>query len=233
MGEFTRHLSMLSDRAKGQASVWSFGSINDVPVSSTCLGRPGTFHGLVTTDSMVYQPGVPSFRDGFLNYQVGGVHRNWKGELIRGSYDLVLRSESARCLYGFSSAPISATISVLNDNGEATVATTQVSERDGWLKLTARGFSFSKKTIAVKLSQAGASTTNPIQAQPRPGVTKSITCFGRNTSRIVTAVRPVCPAGFTTRAPAKTREIICVKGKTVARITAVNPRCPAGFRVRS
>ena len=187
MDEFNRHLRLLGNRAKGQASVWSVAAISDAPAPSTCLGKPGVFHGLVTTDSMVYQAGIPEFRGGFLSYQVGGVHRNWKNEVITGNYDLVLRSESARCLYGFSSAPISATVSVVNNQGESFVATTVVSERNGWLKLAARGFTFSEKTIRVRLTQARQ--TNPV----------TITCVKGKQTRVVKAVRPSCPKGFSQR----------------------------------
>jgi hypothetical protein len=64
-----------------------------------------------------------------------------------------MRSDTARCLYGFSKAPLSATVSVTNDKGNKTMATTVVSEKNGWLKMAAYGFTFSKKTIKVKITK--------------------------------------------------------------------------------
>jgi hypothetical protein len=64
-----------------------------------------------------------------------------------------MRSETARCLYGFSNAPVSATVTVVGV-GDQTVASTIVSERNGWLKLAAYGFTFSEKEIQVKIAQA-------------------------------------------------------------------------------
>jgi hypothetical protein len=189
LSDFNRHLPMLGDRARGQASVWSIASIQNLGAAAPpCLNKPNTFQGLVTTDSMVYQPGIPIFVDGFLKYQVAGVHMNWEDEVIRGSYNLILRSDSARCLYGFSKAPLSATISVLDDKGETIVAATVVSEKDGWLKLTATGFTFSQKTISVKLTQ-----------RPTSPKTTTLICFKGKTVRKVTAVKPKCPIGFRKR----------------------------------
>jgi hypothetical protein len=100
-----------------------------------------------------------------------------------GSYDLVLRSDAARCLYGFSNAPIRAEISVTSDDGTEQVATTSVSERDGWLHLAATGFHFSQPTISVALS-----------SQEPP--TKIIVCKKGKKRKKVTGANPVCPTGW-------------------------------------
>ncbi len=56
-------------------------------------------------------------------------------------------------MYGYSKAPVNASVQVLTDNGAPVVATTQVAERDGWLSLAAYGFTFSEKEVRVTLSQ--------------------------------------------------------------------------------
>jgi hypothetical protein len=38
--------------------------------------------------------------------------------------------------------------------GSKNIATTVVSEKNGWLKMAAYGFTFSKKTIQVKITKA-------------------------------------------------------------------------------
>jgi hypothetical protein len=65
----------------------------------------------------------------------------------------VMRSDVARCLYGFSKAPLNAKVSVVNNKGERFTATTVVGEKNGWLRLAAYGFTFSQKTIKVKITQ--------------------------------------------------------------------------------
>jgi hypothetical protein len=109
--------------------------------------------GFVSTNATNYLGSEPEFKGGFLNYKVAALHSLPNGEDFRGSYDLVLNSSFARCLYGFSSAPISASISVTSANGQSQVATTVVGERDGWLSLSAKNFTFSSPTVKIKLSQ--------------------------------------------------------------------------------
>jgi hypothetical protein len=143
------------DSAAGYNSYWSFSSIDigDQRIYD-CLASSSRLLGIVTTNSMAYQGGVPEFSRGFLNYSVSGMHLEPDGKTpILGSYDLVMRSETARCLYGFGKAPLSATVSVVNEKGTKTTATTVVSEKNGWLKLAAYGFTFSKKTIKIKITK--------------------------------------------------------------------------------
>ena len=143
----------VSDTSKGVNTLWNFGTINGNG-NAKCLNDSSKVLGIVTTNSMVYDGGVPAYKVGFLNYQVAGLHYMPDGsELAIGTYDMVIRSETARCLYGFSKAPLSATVSVINDKGAKTTATTVVSEKNGWLKLAAYGFTFSKKTIKVKITK--------------------------------------------------------------------------------
>lgn len=140
------------DQAAGTNSLWSFRTIR-AGQGSPCLSDTSKLQGIVTTNSTVYSGLAPSFESGSLNYQVAGLHYMPDGKsLSLGSYDLVMNSETARCLYGFSRAPISATIQVLG-TGDQNVATTIVSEKDGWLKLSAYGFTFSEKEIKVRLGQ--------------------------------------------------------------------------------
>jgi hypothetical protein len=109
----------------------------------------------VTTNATAYSGAAPVFKNGFLNYEVAGMHYLPGGtELSQGSYDLVMRSDVARCLYGFDRAPLSAKVSVVNDQGTKTFATTVVNEKNGWLRMAAYGFTFSEKTIKVKITKA-------------------------------------------------------------------------------
>lgn len=140
------------DTAAGVNTLWNIGTIQAPP--SGCLADKSKVLGVVATNAMVYDGGTPRYENGYLNYKVGGLHFMPNGkDLVIGTYDLVMRSETARCLYGFSKAPISATVAVVGNSGEEKVATTVVSEKDGWLKLAAYGFTFSEKEVRVTLSQ--------------------------------------------------------------------------------
>jgi hypothetical protein len=140
---------------------------------------------MVSTNATAYDGGIPDFTDGQLSYRVGGLHYATDGKTLNeGTYDLLMRSEVARCLYGFTKAPVSAKISVVSDSGETKVAATVVSEKDGWLKLAAYGFTFSSPTISVKLSQ------------PKAAVKKTIVCTKGKLTKKVTAVGAKCPVGY-------------------------------------
>lgn len=188
--------SWVSDTAAGTTSIWSFKTISNGP-GNQCLVDKTQVLGIVTTNAMGYDGNSPAFENGFLNYNVAGLHYAPGGnELNLGSYDLVMRSDTARCLYGFTKAPVSATVTVLGTDGDENVATTVVSERDGWLKLAAYGFTFSEKEIRVKLSQpvmrtlanySGRATvlTTQQKSQIRAAVTKG----DGNTKVICTGIR--------------------------------------------
>jgi hypothetical protein len=143
-----------NDTASNVVTSWTVDSLRDVDAGNKCLNSGSKLVGLVTTNAMAYSGSAPTWKSGFLNYDVAGTHYLPDGKtLAEGSYDLAIRSDVARCLYDFSKAPISATISVVGSKGEKKVATTTVSEKNGWLKLAAYGFTFSSPKIRVKLTQ--------------------------------------------------------------------------------
>ena len=143
------------DTAISTKTIWSFYTLNSQDFNyNRCLNSKTKLVGLVSTNAMSYSGAAPTWSGGMLNYEVAGLHYLPDGEtLTEGTYDLAIRSEAARCLYGFSKAPISASISVIGSKGEKKVATTTVSEKNGWLKLAAYGFTFSAPKIRVKLTQ--------------------------------------------------------------------------------
>ena len=144
---------LVGDTSAGSDTVWNM-STRGSGGGSICLADKSKVLGIVTTNALGYSGESPEFRRGFLNYKVGGLHYQPDGTtLVQGSYDLVMRSETARCLYGFSNAPLSATVSVTG-GGSKNIATTVVSEKNGWLKMAAYGFTFSNKTIKVKITKA-------------------------------------------------------------------------------
>ncbi len=173
----------MRDTAVGTITAWNMMTIAGNN-GNYCLNDKSKVLGIVTTNAMGYDSGSPTFSGGFLNYKVGGLHFMPDGKTeVQGTYDLVMRSETARCLYGFTKAPISATVSVVGGDN-APVATTIVRESNGWLKMAAYGFTFSEKTVRVKMTQ-----------KPAPAKT-TITCVKGKTVKKITAVGPKCPVGF-------------------------------------
>ena len=158
---------------------------------------PGKFQGVVTTNASIYQGSPPSFDGDSFNYKLAGVHQKTNGDVFQGSYDLVLDSKFARCLYKFSSAPIKASVSITNAEGSSNIATSTFTEKDGWMKLSANGFTFSSPKITVRLEQekVDAIPTPTATIKPVP-VQKTITCVKGKVIKKVKAVAPKCPAGY-------------------------------------
>lgn len=197
------------DRATKQQFYWGF---ENADLSKTrCLSESGSLMGVVTTNALAYTNSAPTFESGRLKYAVSGMHYDFKGEIIKGTYDLVLRSDAARCLYGFSNAPIEASVAVTYGDKEKNVSTTLSGERNGWLFVSAKNFTFSNPTIEVELSQSKRELSSAVSPTPRP-----------------TAVSPTAIASSS-----KKRTITCLKGKVVKKVTATAPKCPAGFRKRA
>jgi len=210
MDNFLLWLPIAKDKAAAMPTQWRLGTMTDNgsgPVKE-CLDKEKALAGVVTTNSTMYLDGPPTFSDNTLDYKVASTHFEPDGTTVfKGSYELIMSSAVARCIYKFSSAPISATVSITSENGEANTATTVINEKNGWLKLGAYGFTFSSPTVRVKLSQDAAVAT------PSPTPTPS-------------------PSSSATAAPvaAKKTSITCVKGKTIKKVSAINPVCPKGFK---
>ena len=114
--------------------------------------------------------------DQTLDYKVIAPHYLPDGKEFKGMYNLVIKSDVARCIYGFSAAPVKATISIVSSDGTAQVATTVVGERDGWLYLSANNFTFSSPIVKVKLSQDKAVAT-PEKTVEKTGRTDIPLCW--------------------------------------------------------
>lgn len=185
------------DKAEGLSDYWNIksipGNFSD-PVSKKCLSNREKLIGLVTTNSLWYSGNPPTFSDSELNYKVAALHFNPDGTTpFLGTYDLILDSTAARCLYGYSSAPVQAALSIISANGENQVATTTLSEREGWLKLSVKGFTFSAPVIKVKFTQVANS-----QASTSLSLAKktTISCRKGTIIKRVSAIKPTCPKGY-------------------------------------
>jgi hypothetical protein len=211
---------VLKDTAAAYPSQWIFYDLGerDIASASACIKSSKTLAGFVTTNSTTYTATPPIYNEqtGTLDYRVASPHFLPDGKVFQGKYNLYIDSKVARCIYKFSNAPISATVSITSaDGGQQSVATTVVSEQSGWLNLSAVGFTFSTPTLKVKLTQeapAATPTPTPIATQaPAP-------------------VESAAPAPTLKPVMAKKIAITCVKGKLVKKVSAVNPKCPAGYK---
>jgi hypothetical protein len=198
-------LPILKDKATTSKTYWNFHTLNlgnEEDKVRSCSSSSGELAGVVNTNSLVYSAGPPAFDAATqtLDYKLLSPHYKADGEVSIGTYDLALRSDVARCIYGFNNAPIQGKVSIISSDGENKVATTVVNEKNGWLYLSAKGFTFSSPTVRVELSQEASPLPAPemtTQAAPKPAVKKmTITCAKGKVKKKVTAVKPACPKGY-------------------------------------
>jgi len=179
----------IGNKALLSVPTWSVSSL----IGSTqelvgCNKVSRKLQGLVTTNATAYEGKPPTFDGTSLNYKLAGVHYAADGTVFQGSYDLLLSSDAARCLYKFTNAPIQAVVSVTSSDGETRASTSVLSEKDGWLHLAAYGFTFSTPTIKIQLTQSKAT---PVIAKRT-----TITCVKGKVSKSITAIKPTCPSGY-------------------------------------
>ena len=202
---------LLDDKPMAMRTMWSLRSItNSDPAIRDCDGQG--LSGLVTTNAAVYSDGPPSFEkeSQSLNYTVGAPHYDTAKKVFSGSYSLIMNSAVARCIYGFSNAPISAKIEIASDDGSSSVATTTLTQKDGWLRLSANGFHYSTPQIKIKLTQEKV-----VVAEPAPSAAPAA---------------PVAAATKLSPAVRVMKTIKCTKGATVRKVTATKPICPKGYK---
>jgi hypothetical protein len=199
----------LNDKAVANPSQWIFYNLpeNDMQTASSCIKTSKTLAGFVTTNSTTYTASPPVYNEksGTLDYSVASLHLLPDGKVFQGKYNLFIDSKVARCIYKFSNAPISATVSITSADGvQKSIATTTVTENSGWINLSAVGFTFSNPTIKVKLTQGDTApeiaSPAPVVSAPAKKVEKpkrsTITCSKGMTTRKVNAIDPKCPKGF-------------------------------------
>jgi hypothetical protein len=225
---------VVKDSAAGISTIWSIESFSIGRGEPCFQGKDGLL-GIVSTNATVYDGLEPEFESGQLTYKVAGLHYGPDGQTLNlGTYDLVMRSDVARCLYGFSNAPVSAQVQVVNEAGEEVVATTVVSERDGWLKLAAYGFTFSEKEIQVKITQPQIRTlTNfngrvtSLSTKQKAQIRAAVTKGAGNPKFICTGIRFVSQ-------PARDNIIVRARAKAACEYAkSLNPKLSTFFQTKT
>lgn len=220
-------LPIVKDTAVALTTQWYFKASNegsDPRFNSTS----DQVDGIVTSNATAYLPGPPTFNQQTqsLEYQVGAPHLTPSGATFRGTYDLTIRADAARAIYGFAKGvPVKATVSIVSENGQEIAAQEQVGEKDGWFFLRAENFTFSSPKLRVKLTQSGGSSQESISGKSNSGSGSGGTS-GNNSSD-----KSANSGGMSKSASAKIYVVKCSAkgGKTwVAR--GAKPKCPKGYK---
>ncbi len=157
--------SVYGDKASWVRGQWMYQTLGESEVAdgslSSCTSGASRFFGFVTTNATGYAAGPPVFDPigKTLSYVVAAPHTNAEGGLIVGTYDLMMRSDLAACLYGGNVSDIVGSVSVVYDNATSTTTEikTDVTNDGTWFKVSASGFHYSMPTIKTTLaSKSGA-----------------------------------------------------------------------------
>ncbi len=163
ISEFAAYESLMGNTAKGEVEMWSADTMPYWTTDNICFADKTRVQGLLTTNAMVYQAGLPQFKKGQLSYQVAGLRNNLSGEEFKGEYTLKMRADDARCLYGYSEGAIQTAVSVTDFSGTKATANTSVVESGGWLTIRASNFTFSKKKVTISIKQGKKNTVAKIK----------------------------------------------------------------------
>ena len=212
MKEFALWLPIVNNKAVAAPTTWYMRTTDNDSTAKCSAITSEKLVGIVSTNATAYLPGPPSFNaaDEILDYKVLAPHYLADGSEFLGTYDLMIDADYARCLYGFSSAPIKASISVVTESGTVQIATESIFERNNFMYLGAYGFKFSSPTIRVKLTQE------------KPKEVEMPKVELKAEEKIAVVMLPVKVN--------KTKIITCTKGNSVKKFSGTNPKCPSGYR---
>ena len=198
--EFKDWIPFLQDKPFAMKTAWNVKAITDQPSEKMQKCANNKFAGIVSSNAAVFSSGAPAWNaeEQTLDYTVGAPHYDTEGKLLTGQYVLSMRSDVARCIYGFSNAPISAKVEIASEDGNPNIATTVINENmeTGMLTLNASGFHYSVPQLSVKLLQEKAPVAAPTATISPAPVTTRIVCTKGKLTKVVKAVRPKCPTGF-------------------------------------
>ena len=158
--------TFIKDSATAIPSQWSVRTLSyqEMTKSPKCISEGVGVTGIVATNSTLYSEGPPSFdsASSTLNYKVAAPHYEKDGTTeFKGRYDLILRSDIAKCLYGLDDSPVTSEVAVVDESGAPKTATTSMTQSNGWFKFSAAGYTHSAPTVKTKLLQTKTVVTTP------------------------------------------------------------------------
>ncbi|MGA1362417.1 MAG: hypothetical protein ACO36A_05820 [Ilumatobacteraceae bacterium] len=211
MAELEAWIPVINDTAIADPSTWALRTLgsNNLGAAAGCVTEKNKVTGIVTTNATQYKAGAPEYDSSSktLNYKVSAPHYMSSGELFKGAYSLVVRSDVARCIYKFSSAPIKATIEVLDTGADKSTVVTNVSENDGWMKLSASGFTHSSPTIRAAFTQGATTSASDVKA-------------GKSLSRAAVLKK----AGLKTTSRSRVSVVVASSSRKVCRVSGTSVR---------
>jgi len=191
--ELQAWMDFLKDTSTADRVTWSLRSLRDAEreQASSCITDTSRVTGLVLTNATQYFAGAPVYNQvtKSLDYKVAAPHLMSNNEVFKGSYELIIRSDVAQCIYGFSAGALEGSVSIVeSESGQAAGAVTSVSESDGWLRLTATGYTHSAPTIRVVLKEKSSASMRAKKSLSSKQIVKAAGLKTKKSSRVTLSV---------------------------------------------
>lgn len=182
---FTVMEPLMGDTSDGSVNMWQFETLPSDETSNECFANRNRIQGMISTNAMVYQAGLPSFGLEGFTYQVGGLHKDYLGEITRGSYSLIMRTEEARCLYKLGDSAFRSEVAVTDLLGANKSSLTSVTNDGTWIRIWADEFTFSSPRISLNLTKASSAVPPALSA---PASTPTIKISAKKQLKVKSAL---------------------------------------------
>ena len=204
--------TVYGDKASWVRGHWMFMTLANY-FTSACLKDTGVLYGFVTTNATGYVAGPPDYTssNNSFSYTVASPHLDEGGAVIEGTYNFVIRSSTARCLYGIDEGAMSATVTISEAGGSTqSPATVNVSDDGEWLKVSVSGFHYSSPVIKTTLT---STTPRTIKTEPTRMAAPSLT-----TAKKVTGLSIAKYAGLSVAAGSKISVTVSTTSRKVCTV---------------
>ena len=187
--ELEAWMGFLKDTSTADRVTWSMRTLRnwEREQANQCIADKTRVTGLVLTNATQYLAGAPTYNKETksLDYKVAAPHYMSNGEEFKGSYQMIVRSDVAKCIYGFSSSAVQATVAVIeSEDGQASTAVTNVSESNGWLRLSASGYTHSSPTIRATFTEKAAASVKAKRSLTRARLAKAAGLATKKSSKV-------------------------------------------------
>lgn len=188
--KWQKYASFVNKNAFDDSSLWqatSYSTTKDSIVykqMNGCLSKKNGLLGLVSTNATIYEVGAPEWdtSNNSLSFRVASPTNDSTGSKNSGSYELVMREDIAKCLWGNNVTSAKALIQIIDESGNTQVSTSTFLTQKGYLYFKAAGFHYSSPKIKVSFAKSSAT---------------AISCKKGKISKKIVAVNPKCPSGYT------------------------------------
>ena len=182
--------NFVNKNASDDSTLWqatSYSTTKDATVykqMNGCLNKKNGLLGLVSTNATIYEVGAPEWdsSSGSLSFKVASPTNDSTGSKNSGNYELVMREDIAKCLWGSSITSAKALIQIIDESGNSQVSTTTFLTQKGYLYFKASGFHYSSPKITVSFAKSSILT---------------ISCKKGKTTKKISSTKPKCPTGYT------------------------------------